>query len=267
MSEFAEEGFLSTAIVKSSQDCRKQHAEWFVLCESINRFSLAFTSKVPYHPDNRQEWLTAALFLRMISVFEAITILTERCMLSEARILLRALMETLFALRAVASSQRVAEEYYHSHLNLKLKALKKLRGYESAGMTYRGINLNKRIEELEAEVKNKHLKSTPTTEYLAKKAGLDSYYNTAYSVLSWTTHSSVLDIAHAHVSGKSDDYVESVHLSPQIEDVEKTLMSISECMVIALRSGNDLFKAGAETEIEDYDKCYKSLYAAHKQDA
>ena len=34
MSEFREKGFLSTAMFESSQQCRKQYAEWFTLCES-----------------------------------------------------------------------------------------------------------------------------------------------------------------------------------------------------------------------------------------
>ncbi len=263
MSKFKEEGFLSTAMVESSQQCREQYSEWFELCESINRFSLKLTSKVAYHPDNRQEWLTAALFLRIRSIFEAIIILTEHCMLSEAWILLRALMEALFTLSAVCTDKQVAEEYYQNHLKTRLKALKKLGGQDTNSTKFQKVDLNKLIEELQAKIKLKKAKDI-SIKYLASKAGLEDYYNTAYSVLSWTVHANVLDIAQTHVVGQSDDYVESVHLSFQIEnpDVEKLFMSISECMVIALQAVDKLFKAGAKDEIADYGRRYKSLFTS-----
>ena len=266
MSTFEEEGFLSTAMVDASQQCRKQFAEWFKLCESINKFSLSLTSKAGYHPDNRQEWLTAALFLRIISIFEAIIILTERCMLSEAWILLRALMEAVFSLCAISTDKQVTEEYYQNHLKTRRRALKKLRGYYRNGTTSKEAELTKLIEELQAQIELKKVKDI-NVEYLARKAGLEDFYNTAHSFLSWKVHANILDIARTHLIGQSDDYVESVHLSVQIEnpDMEKLFLSVSECMVIALRAVDSLFKAGVENEIADYDRRYKNLWTTHRE--
>jgi hypothetical protein len=146
MSEFREEGFLSTEMVDASRQCRKQYAEWFTLCESINKFSIALTSKTTYHPDDRQECLAAALFLRALSIFEGTIILIERCMLNEAKILLRTLMEVLFALRAITLHAEVAEEFYQSHLTAKRRALRKFRKSSLNLTDSQGRDLTGRIE-------------------------------------------------------------------------------------------------------------------------
>ena len=173
-------------------------------------------------------------------------------------------METLFALVAVSADKEVAEEYYRSHLKTKLKALQNLKRYANDTKLH-GVDLNKRIEELRSQMRGGKGKDV-NTWYLADKAGLLDFYNTAYTVLSWTVHSNVLDIASAHVAGQSDDNVESVHLSFQIEDpeVEKSFLTSVECMVVALRSVNSLFKAGVEDEIADYDRRYKELFQRRK---
>ena len=264
MSKFKEQGFLSTEMADAAQQCRKQYAEWFTLCESINKFSIALTSKTTCHPDSRQECLVAALFLRTLSIFEGIIILIERCMLNEAKILLRTLMEVLFALRAITLDAEVGEEFYQSHLTAKRRALLKFRKSSLNLADSQGRDLTERIKELDSLIGKKRIYMT--TEYLAKRAGLYDFYATAYTVLSWTVHSNILDIAGSHMVGQSDSHIDSIHLSVQMEEVEKWFMSACECMVIAMQSVNDMFKAGVENEIADYDRRYKNLFASHSKD-
>lgn len=268
MSEFKEEGFLSTEMVDASQQCHRQYAEWFTLCESINKFSLALTSKVAYHPNNRQECLAAALFLRTISVFEGTVILIERCMLSEAKILLRTLMETLFALRAITLHAELADEFYRNQYITKLIALRKF-GKAGLNLAYfpgRDLtehDLPERIKELDGLIGEK--RTTMTTKHLAEKAGLHDFYATAYTVLSWTVHSNILDIAGSHMVGQSDSDITSIHLSVQMEEVEKWFMTACECMVVAMQSVNDMFKAGFENEIADYTRRYQNRFTSYWQ--
>lgn len=263
MSEFKEAGFLSSAMLEYSEQCRKQYAEWFALCESINKSCIAITSKVAYHSDNRRECLAAALFLRALSIFPGMVILIERGMLNEAKILLRTLMEVLFALRAITQHADVAEEFYQSHLIAKRRALCKLRragltvDLEGRDLTERA--LTERINELDGLIGKK--RKDTNTKYLAQKAGLPDFYVTAYTVLSWAVHSNIIDIAGSHMAGQSD-CIESIHLSVQTEKVEQWFMAACECMVIAMQSVNDLFKAGVDNEIADYERRYKSLSAS-----
>lgn len=260
MSEFKEEGFLSTAVFEYSKQCRKQYGEWFALCESINKSSIALTSRVACHSDNLRECLAAALFLRVLSTFEGVIILIERGMLDETKVLLRTLMEVLFALRAITQHAEVAEEYYQSRLTIQLTALRKIARSQPTLKDSQGRDLSERIKELGSLIGKR--KTDTKTEYLAQKARLSAFYDTAYTRLSWAVHANIIDIAESHMAGQSDSRIESIHLSVQTEKVEQWFMTACECMVIAMKSVNDLFKAGAENEIADYEGRYKSLFAS-----
>lgn len=258
MSEFAEEGFLSAGIDRWSQRCRAHYSEWFALCKSVNRYCVGITGKLHFHPDNRQEYLIAGLFFKMLSIFEGVYILTERCMVKETKTLLRALLEALFALGAIANDKTVAEQYYLNHFRQKRRVLLKIKKYSSAQRFYQGLDLDKRIGELNEIIKQKGIKEL-TTEDLAKKAGLHDFYLTAYPVFSWTIHSNVIDIAQ-YITGKSDDYIDEVSWHPEIEGIDELLLTAIECVIIALRSVNKLFNLEADSEIEEYSHRYKALY-------
>lgn len=264
MSRFAEEGFLSTAMGGFSQQCRRKFSEWFALCSLVNRYGIGIIPRMGYHPDNRQEYLCAALFLRVLSTFEATVILTKRCMLDEARMILRALMEALFALRAIALDAEMAEAFYQNNLNLKLKALHKYKDSHSDDEIPHGVDVDKRVAELKEQVNVRGVSSV-SVEKLARKAKLYDYYTSAYTVLSWTVHSNILDIASSYMAGRSDDYIEMVQLSPQMEEADKLLMSALECVVRALQSVNELFRLNAEEEIKDYTVQYQTLYRSTRK--
>ncbi|MFC1932820.1 DUF5677 domain-containing protein [Chloroflexota bacterium] len=256
MSTFTDEGFLSTSMDEWSKECFSRYSQWFVLCKEFNQYCLQLSQKLKVHENNRQEYIVLALFIRLLSFFEGSVILAERCMVNETKILLRGLMEALFALRAIANDKTVAEEYYHSHFLEKLKNLRLIKRSGSHRF-YHGLDLDKRIVELEEIVKQKGIKRF-TVESLAQKAELYEFYATAYLVFSWTVHSNVIDIAQ-YINGKSDDYIEGIFWQPQLEGIDKLLLTAMECAVIGLRSVNELFGLGATEEIEEYSQKYQTL--------
>ena len=264
ISKFSEEGFLSEAMLKSSKEFGQQYYEWFSLGLDINKFSIGQSQAIAYHPDNRQECMASALFLRTISLFEGIIILLERCMTNEAKILLRALMETLFTLRAITLETKVAEEYYQSNLKLKRKILVSFKKLSPNLVDSLGKDLNEKIIELDNLIDKNNKTGDLSVLYLARKANLLDFYTTAYAVLSWTVHSNILDVGAAHMNGQNDTYIDSIQLKVQVEEVEKWFMSTFECMVIAMNAINDLFKGQLEQDIVGYENRYKALYQSFR---
>jgi hypothetical protein len=258
LSEFDKEGFLSTEIGGLTKRCHTHYKEWFNLYESINRYCWGLTSRLKFHSDNRQEYFTLALFLRMLSVFEGSYVLIERGMVSETKILLRTLMETLFSLCAVAKDKDAAERFYQGHNYLKYKALKKMLESHSPAIIPNEIDHSKRLAELKNLAQTK--KSKPlSVEDWATKAGLHDFYASAYIYFSWTAHSNVMEIGQL-LQGESDDSVRKIVLSPNFEEVYRYLMTGIECIVIALGSINELFHLKENDRIEEYDRSYKELY-------
>jgi hypothetical protein len=258
LSEFGEEGFLSTEINNLTEKCHTNYKEWFELHESINRYCWGLTSRLKFHSDNRQEYITFALFLRMLGIFEGSYILIERGMVSETKVLLRTLMETLFSLRAIAKDKEEAERFYQEHDYLKYTALKKMLQANSQVIPLNGRDHSKRLAELENEVKTRKLKPSSVEDW-AKKAELHDFYISAYSYFSWTVHSNIMEIGQL-LNGESDDSVRKILLSPNFEEVCKYLMTGIECIVIALGSINELFHLKENDRIGEYDRSYKELY-------
>jgi len=254
MSTFTDEGFLSTSMDEWSRECSGRYSEWFALCKEFNRYCVQLLRKLAHR--NRQESLAVALFIRLLSLFESSIILTERCMVNETKIQLRAMMEALFTLSAIAIDEAMVEQYYDNNI---LKKLNSLRYYKSHGSDalLKGLDLDRRIEELDGMKKQKSIKPL-TTKTLAQKAGLLDFYVSAYSFFSWTVHSNIIDIGQ-YIHGKSDEQIEEVSWHPQMEGIDKLLLTAMECAVIGLRSVNELFSLGVAGEIEKYFQRYHEL--------
>lgn len=258
MSKFADEGFLSTEMAESSEECQKRYAEWFVLCEEVNRYCMEQLTKLQVNYNNKQKYLTVALFIKFLGLFQGTIILMKKCMANETKILLRSLMETLFIFKAITKHEDLAEEYYKNHYLEKLKALRRIQSSSMAEEIGEGSQHIKRIKELENIVKQNKIKHTAIEEW-ARRAGMQDYYDTVYPYFSWTAHSSVIDIGQ-YLEGDTDDIVEHILWQPNIEEIEQLLLAAIESLVIALGTLNGLYSLGIEKNISAYDQRYKDLY-------
>ncbi|MFC2035832.1 DUF5677 domain-containing protein [Chloroflexota bacterium] len=254
MSEFNEEGFLSSTIDRWSKECRSRYHDWFTICENLNRYCVQLLPQLPHK--NRQEHLVVALFIRLLSLFESTIILAERCMVNETKVQQRAMLEVLFTLRAISIDETVAERYYDNNILGKLNTLRRYKRYGS-GALLKGLDLDKRIEELD-EIKRQKGIVPLTFKGLADKAGLSEFYVSAYSILSWTAHSNVIDIAQ-YIIGKSDEEIEEISWHPQIIGIDVLLLTATECVVIAVGAVNELFHLGIEKQITEYSHRYHHL--------
>lgn len=254
MSTFTDEGFLSTSMDEWLRECVGRYSEWFALCKEFNRYCVQLLPKLAHK--NRQEHLAVALFVRLLSLFESSIILTERCMVNETKIQLRAMMEALFTLRAITIDGTIAERYYDNNILEKLNNLRRYKRYGSEALL-KGLDLDKRIKELDAIKRQKRIKPL-NIETFAQKAGLSDFYVSAYPVLSWTAHSNVIDIGQ-YVRGKSDEEIEEISWHPQMEGLDEMLLTAMECAIIGLRSVNELFSLGVAGEIEEYFQRYHEL--------
>ena len=78
MSKFIEEGFLSTNSNILVKQGHMEYKEWFSLYENLNKYCWEIAGKLKFHQDNKQEYISCALFLRMLSTFNGIYLLMER---------------------------------------------------------------------------------------------------------------------------------------------------------------------------------------------
>ena len=70
MSKFVEDGFLSTETESLIKQCHSTYKEWFDLFEELNRYCWEIVRKLKFNKDNKQEYISYALFVRMLGIFE-----------------------------------------------------------------------------------------------------------------------------------------------------------------------------------------------------
>jgi hypothetical protein len=194
----------------------------------------------------------------MLSTFNGIYLLMERGMLCETKVLSRTLIEELFSLCAIAKNKEIANAFYQQNIILKYEALKKLVESSPNGVLADGKEHGKRLSELKNMVGKTKIKKLSVKD-LAEKAGLHEYYASAYPYLSWASHANILEIGQL-LNGNSDDSVEGVSLSPQILELPRYFLAGMECMIVALRSMNDLFNLQENNKIEEYVSSYSELH-------
>lgn len=73
-----------------------------------------------------------------------------------------------------------------------------------------------------------------------------------------TVNSDVIDIGQ-YIRAKSDAEIEEVSWHPQMEGIDKLLLTAMECAIIGLRTVNELFSLGVAGEIEEYFQRYHEL--------
>ncbi|KXW57130.1 hypothetical protein FEMY_23510 [Ferrovum myxofaciens] len=209
---------------------RKNFAPWFEVSDSFNNLGMRLLGAVDpsSSKDNNQQMHVVALYLRTLTSFQAVCVLTERGMLADARVVVRAAIETAIVLFALVKDASVCDQLLEKDYWQRLK----LGSVALNDPEYLAQTPSKEIEIIEAaiqEIKNKrpNLKSSDPDPVnvadLAKKAGVTSYYNVIFR---WTsgdaTHTSLAAIKR-HCIVDSNNEVTGLKYEPDVTDLPATL--------------------------------------------
>lgn len=240
MSKFEEQGFLSLELLTWITENRKKHLDWFDLCEEYNGFAHKLVYEFKPHNKDVRELLVATLYIRSLTNFQGFVVLAERGMLPEARVMLRCLMEALFALRALTKHPELANDYIEQDKRYRLKLLHKIENSSESVRSMANPDELKRLKDsLQSEVSSGDIKEIKT-ESLAIKAGLADLYNTGYSVLSLSVHSHPRDLER-YFDVDEKQQIRTLIYEPSDQDIEKLLFSAIDCMRLSMLSVDDVF--------------------------
>jgi hypothetical protein len=106
---FSENGFLGHEAMQSSELFRQQHAEYFNHFKEVNKVSHRFVGEGILDTTNGRQLFIGGLFLRSLTEFQAMVILTERGITSEMKTLLRSILELRFQIQAIAKDDIAAK--------------------------------------------------------------------------------------------------------------------------------------------------------------
>jgi hypothetical protein len=199
-----------------------------LLC-SVNRLAVANQHSIVIHLDSDIERCASVLFARTLTTTEASILLLETGLIPQARVLLRAAMETFFALAAIAEEPSIVDRLIEGHAAEQKRAARNVELWSHPEL--------KQIAD--SEVASGRLQSilassatALSTFDLAQKAGLEDWYRTVYMVFSWSTHGALIDLDRHVVMGEDGDVAEFRN-EPEIEDQESSWLCAIEILLKA----------------------------------
>lgn len=109
------DGFLAASLDGVRSHVREKYAAWRDLLMRVNRLAVVNQHAIVIHTESNAERYSAVLYARTLTTTQASMLLLEVGLVSQARILLRSSLETLFALCAIAKDQNVVDKLVEGH--------------------------------------------------------------------------------------------------------------------------------------------------------
>jgi len=225
----ADDGFLTEPLDHVREAVRQKYTDWRSLLVRVNRLAVANQHLIEIHLDNNVEKYAAALFARTLASTQASVLLLEVGLVPQALTLLRAAMETHFALAAIAKEPGVVDKLRDGHAAEQKRAANNVKQWQSP-------ELKQIADEASASDRlQPFIASTATalsTFDLAQKAGLEDWYRTVYMVFSWSAHGAAVDIDRHVVVGEDGDVAE-FRSEPEVEGQELSWLCAIEILLKA----------------------------------
>jgi len=199
------DGFLSEESENGRNNYHNNYKDIFDLTKEINRFSMAFLQKLKIDWENNQKLIIHTLCLRIIEHFQGTVLMLERGMMSQAKVLTRAMLETVFILVALQRKPDLLQCYFDQHEDGRKKALKAALQFKNKNLlaSTKKHNLEKHYVEHMNSLKGKELNPLAPKQW-AIEADLEDFYNLYYVLYSNSTHSN-LSALDDHVDESKDE--------------------------------------------------------------
>lgn len=208
-----EQGFLSEPFDDFRSAVRQQYADLRSLLLRVNAQCVSAQHAVNIDPNDSRAMLAAVLFARTLASTQAAVLLLEHGLLAQARTILRASLETLFALGAIYRKPALVPELVQSHEADKRTVADRM-------LRWKSPELRSVVEQQITEAELKTLlasKARSTNQFeLACAAEMEDWYLSLYSLLSFPAHGAVSDLVNHIVTG-DDGLIESFKSEPELQ--------------------------------------------------
>lgn len=248
MAPYQSHGFIGREIHTWIKTTKQTHKALFKLAEKINADCYKTLGSLTIDSDSLRQTLISCLFPRCLELFQATYVLVEHGMSPSSNIALRALLEAMFVLCATANDDDALEAYVIDGERERLKVTRKLLADKGTTLSEDRLNAIRGIQNELDEIMKKQKVRKFSTEDFAKKAGLHSWYLTAYTKTSWAVHTNIRDIERYLILDKEKN-LKSIQFIPSDQDAVDVLSAASNAMIISLGEFLSLF--GLDTAVAD----------------
>lgn len=230
--EFDTEGFLSTRRNELEASIAVAHGDLLERARQIFRDCHELLFNADIRNRDIRAILVATLFMRALEHYQATFILLSMGLVSPAKVTLRALMETVFTIRAVALSQEALRAFITDDLLQRRKLINKVRQHDHPNLEdAREAITDELIREIEGQIEAFEAKPLRTKE-LSKLAGMHDWYTGPYAVLSKATHTHVRELEDYLRTDDADEVRQFIY-GPSMEETPHLTLTAAHAVLIA----------------------------------
>lgn len=168
---------------------------WNKIAAQVVDFGKSTLQNLNIAGDNGQQVLSAILYRRIVYGLEAIRLLVENELFTEARIQRRGILEALFALGALWQQPDTVVDFVNNDVHRRIKLYTNLKKTSAKFRSHHFKNIsNNKIDQIINDLRSQKSGSYLSLESLSQKAGLHDLYLSDYCVLSSTAHHLAKDL-------------------------------------------------------------------------
>jgi hypothetical protein len=199
--------------------------------------------------DNGQQVLSAILYRRVVYGLEAVRLLVENKIFTEARIQRRGILEALFVLGALWHQPDTVVDFVNNDVHRRIKIYTNLKKTSAKFRSHHFKNLsNNKIDEIINDLKRQKSGSYLSLESLSQKAGLHDLYLSDYCVLSSTAHHLTKDLERHIAVDEYNNIIEFVVEDDATSEADILYPSVDQC-IMASYAINEIFNLGLKETI------------------
>jgi hypothetical protein len=232
-----DDGFLSGAVRNVRAEVHEKYATHVDLLYSTNRHAVALQHALVIHRDKLEQALGAALYARTLASTQSSVLLLEHGLPSQARTVLRAALESLFPLSAIAKQPNVASSFLASHDADRKTVADRIRRWKDPALR---ASIDSKVSEADLDAMSKGSGKAMNLYDLAKLADMEDWYLTFYTLLSFAAHAKVSDLDR-HVVVDADGDAVAFQNEPDTSSQEAVWAWAVEFQLAAMRSVSAIF--------------------------
>lgn len=258
--EYSHLMFLDPSIERYVAQVRATHAISLDFAYRLNQFGNRALFAVGVSPHDAKELLLSTLLRRILTSFQASIIICERGLPLEAQVLLRTVLEVTFKIVAIANDEEVAQLFIGEGLINKRKKYEKLRKLNSTDFQGELDEMSEAHKVLAEKIKTEGIRELTTFEF-AKRAGLENFYHSAYSVLSDAVHSSVNTLDGTLDLDAQGDLV-GLKYGFSDDDLNDHVFTACEALMISLKAALSVIGPDLVEEVQELQNDFAKAYGA-----
>jgi len=249
---FDEYGFLGNYENEVIKDNYEKHIYIFKICEETNAYAQNAKCDFKINQFDRQGLLAISLFSKILNTFQAVVILYKYGLSSQAKMLTRVVLESLFVMKSIIKDEKNIDKLIKSINKNRERMLKNINNNAHGVYTdFLGEDLKCEFEDLKEKNKKDDAEFVQAKKWATESESYYEYF-LAYELLSKDIHIDIINLEQ-YIDFDDDGNVQEFNIQPNTNDIKEVLLHTAcNAMIQAISCMSKHCNLDNETIIENF---------------